>query len=94
MRRCKDVGHVVSVGGVLLILAAMFFVGTEGGEDPLIWGPNLGAIGEDFVYVSWNASRAVGVELCYATAASYDSSGVWEDVLTFEPHMGVAETRL
>ena len=94
VRRGKDVGHIVSVGGVVLILAAMFFVGTQGGEDPLIWGPNLGAIGEDFVYVSWNTSRAVGAELYYTTAVSYDSSGIWQDVLTFEPHMGFTEGRL
>ena len=94
VRRGKDVGHIVSVGGVVLILVAMFFVGTQGGEDPLIWGPNLGAIGEDFVYVSWNTSRAVGAELYYTTAASYDSSGIWQDVLTFEPHVGFTEGRL
>ncbi len=94
LRRGKDAGHIVSVGAVLLILVAMLFISTEGGEDPLIWGPNLGAIGEEFVYVSWNTSRATGVELRYAPAASYDSSGIWEDVLTFEPHMGFTEGRL
>lgn len=94
LRRGKDAGHIISVGAVLLILVAILFISTEGGEDPLIWGPNLGAIGEEFVYVSWNTSRATGVELRYATAASYDSSGIWEDVLTFEPHMGFTEGRL
>jgi len=94
VRRGKDVGHIVSVGGVLLILVAAFLLGTQGGEAPLTWGPNLGAIGEDFVYVSWNTSCAVGSELRYATAASYDSSGIWQDVLTFEPHEGFAESRL
>jgi hypothetical protein len=78
--------------GVLLAFSVVGF--GQKSESPWIWGPNLGVIGEDFVAISWNTSRAVGVDLYYATAATYGATANWEETLTFEPHTGVAEIRL
>lgn len=84
---------VLLIGFSLSIVLAVLALGQEA-ESPWVWGPNLGAIGEDFVAISWNTSRAVGVDLNYATAADYDAAETWEETLTFEPHEGVAEIRL
>ncbi|RLE37429.1 hypothetical protein DRJ23_05905, partial [Candidatus Acetothermia bacterium] len=63
-------------------------------ESPLLWGPVLGAIGDDFVAMSWNTSRPVGTDVRYSTAAHYEATGGWEDTLSFAPHSGIAEIRL
>lgn len=78
---------------LLSLILAVSALGQEP-ESPWVWGPNLGAIGEDFVAISWNTARPVGIDLYYATAEVYDVSGTWEETLTFEPHEGVAEIRL
>jgi len=57
-------------------------------ESPLLWGPVLGAIGDDFVAMSWNTSRPVGADVRYSTAAHYEATGGWEDTLSFAPHSG------
>lgn len=84
---------VLLVGLFLSMVLAALALGQEI-ESPWVWGPNLGAIGEDFVAISWNTLRAVEVDLHYSTAAVYDATEVWEETLTFEPHKGVAEIRL
>jgi len=58
---------------------------------PWSWGPNLGAVGEDFVAITWRTHRAVGFDLRYSLARVYDATGQWEETLTFERHEGVAE---
>ena len=58
---------------------------------PWSWGPVLGAVGEDFVAITWMTSRAVGFDLRYSLAQVYDATGQWEETLTFERHEGVAE---
>lgn len=60
-------------------------------ESPWIWGPILGAIGEDYVAISWNTSRAVGVDLHYAKEVFYNATATWEETLICAPHEGVAE---
>lgn len=86
-------------GGLLVLpaLLAMLFlcfgacVLGQGTGSPWLWGPNLGAIGENYVAISWNTSRAVGVDLNYAKESFYDAAKTWEETLVFEPHEGVAE---
>jgi len=63
-------------------------------ESPVLWGPVLGAVGNDFIAITWNTSRPVGADLRYATAADYESKGTWDDTLSFGPHAGIAEIRL
>jgi len=58
---------------------------------PWSWGPVLGAVGEDFVAITWMTHRAVGFDLRYSLARVYDATGQWEETLTFERHEGVAE---
>ena len=58
---------------------------------PWSWGPILGAVGEDFVAITWMTNRAVGFDLRYSLARVYDATGQWEETLTFERHEGVAE---
>jgi hypothetical protein len=58
---------------------------------PWSWGPNLGAVGVDFVAITWKTHRAVGFDLRYSLARVYDATGQWEETLTFERHEGVAE---
>ena len=59
-----------------------------------MWGPNLGAIGDDHVAISWYTSRPAGVDLHYAKTEIYERTGSWEETLIFEPHEGGAEIRL
>ncbi len=58
---------------------------------PWSWGPILGAVGEDFVAITWMTHRAVGFDLRYGLAQVYDATGKWEEILTFDRHEGVAE---
>ena len=58
---------------------------------PWSWGPILGAVGEDFVAITWMTNRGVGFDLRYSLARVYDTTGQWEETLTFERHEGVAE---
>jgi len=68
-------------------------VGTGLGQlsTPWSWGPILGAIGEDFVAITWMTNRAVGFDLRYSLAQIYNATGQWEETLTFDRHEGVAE---
>ena len=63
-------------------------------ESPWVWGPNLGAIGDDHVAISWYTSRPAGVDLHYARTEVYERTGSWEETLIFAPHEGGAEIRL
>jgi hypothetical protein len=58
---------------------------------PWSWGPVLGAVGEDFVAITWMTNRAVGFDLRYSLAQVYDATGQWDETLTFERYEGVAE---
>ncbi len=60
-------------------------------EPPWAWGPILGAISEDTVALTWKTVRPVGFDFSYSLAPVYDSSGQWEEVLTYEGHEGIAE---
>lgn len=58
---------------------------------PWAWGPILGAIGEQSVALTWKTIRSVGFDFSYSLAQIYDSTGQWQETLTFERHLGVAE---
>ena len=81
-----------SILGMVILSVGLLIFGQQ--ENPLLWGPVLGAIGDDFVAMSWNTSRPVGTDVRYSTAAHYEATGGWEDTLSFAPHSGIAEIRL
>ena len=74
------------------------FLATVGGyaqqSNPILWGPILGAVGDDFIAVTWNTARAVSADLHYALASDYAQTGKWSDTLSFSPHAGIATIRL
>ncbi len=79
--------------GFFLFLLGLGLCGQDGAS-PWVWGPVLGAIGEDYVAISWNTTPALPADLHYARREGYESTGAWEETLSFEPHAGVAEIRL
>ena len=85
--------QVLATVSALLCLTALAVTGQRTGE-PVVWGPILGAIGEEYVAVSWQMSRPVGIDLEYAMADVYDDTQQWEETLVFAPFEGVAEVRL
>jgi 3',5'-cyclic AMP phosphodiesterase CpdA len=80
--------------GLLVILTVTFCCLGQIQESPWVWGPNLGAIGTDYVAISWYTSRPVGADLHYAKTEIVEKTGSWEETLIFEPHEGGAEIRL
>ncbi len=76
---------------VSLLIVACVLAGSAQRSAPWTWGPILGAIGEDFVAITWMTNRAVGFDLRYSLARVYDATGEWEETLTFDHHEGVAE---
>jgi acid phosphatase type 7 len=88
--RCRQV--LLAVVSFALLSISFGIAAQE--ESPLVWGPNLGAISDDSIVITWNTSRPVSVDLHYATAQLYDSTGEWEETLYFDPHKDVAEIYL
>ena len=83
--------RVVAILIALLVSIACAVVATAQSTPPWSWGPILGAIGEDSVALTWKTTRSVGFDFSYALAQVYDSAGIWEETLTYEGHLGVAE---
>jgi len=75
----------------LLAAVALVVVATAQSEPPWSWGPILGAIGEESVALTWKTTRSVGFDFSYSLAQIHDSTGQWEEILTYEGHEGVAE---
>ena len=69
-------------------------VGAQSSASPLLWGPNLGAPGSTSVAVSWQSARLVAVDLHYGLARVVDTTGQWDETLTFERQEGHAEVWL
>lgn len=93
MKRTRDPRNglfFLLILGLLLVTLAARTQQTS----PLLWGPVLGTVGNDFVAVTWNTSRAVSADLHYAVAGDYERTGKWAETLSFAPHAGVAEIRL
>jgi len=63
-------------------------------ELPLIWGPILGAIADDSVYVSWRSDSPLEGELRYSEADAYDSTRKWEKSIPVISPAGAGEVRL
>lgn len=88
-------GKGLSAGvGLTVIILFLGLCAFTQQESPLLWGPVLGAVGNDFVAVSWNTSRPVGADIRYSPATDYEETGAWSEILSFEPHSGLAEIRL
>jgi len=60
-------------------------------SSPWIFGPVLGAIGNDVVVISWETSRSVSIDLHYGLAQVHQGSGSWSETLTFDRQKGKAE---
>ncbi len=89
----KNILYRVVLSGLFLVVAIGVAASSQV-ESPVIWGPVLGVVGETSIAISWNTLRAVGADLHYSTAAVYDTTEIWEETLSFEPHEGVAEIQL
>ena len=76
---------------MLLALVAFALAATAQSTPPWSWGPILGAVSEESVALTWKTTRAVGFDFSYSLALIYDSTGQWEETLTYEGHKGVAE---
>jgi len=77
------------VGLFLILLSGLLCVGQS--SSPWSWGPVLGAIGEDYVAISWMTTRPMSIDLSYALAEVYDATGTWQETLTFDRHEGHGE---
>ena len=75
----------------LLVVVSLGLVAIAQSTPPWSWGPILGAISEESVALTWKTTRSVGFDFSYSLAQVYDSSGQWEETLTYEGHKGVAE---
>ena len=89
----KNILYRVVLSGLFLVLAIGVAASSQV-ESPVIWGPVLGVVGETSIAISWNTLRAVGADLHYSDATVYDTTEIWEETLSFEPHEGVAEIQL
>lgn len=77
----------------LVALLCALALGQEEGT-PLVWGPILGAIGEDSIAITWQTSRPVDGEVDYAIASNYDATGSWEGTVTLASVKGSGEIRI
>lgn len=91
--KLRNILYRVVLSGLFLVLA-IGGVASSQIESPIIWGPILGAMDETSIAISWNTLRAVGADLQYSTVEVYDTTGTWEEILSFEPHEGIAEVQL
>ena len=82
---------ILSILTLLALLVAFSLIATAQSAPPWAWGPILGAISEESVALTWKTIRAVGFDFSYSLAQVYDSTGQWEEILTYEGHKGVAE---
>jgi acid phosphatase type 7 len=76
---------------MLLVAVSLGLATSAQSTPPWSWGPILGAVSENTVALTWKTSRSVGFDFSYSLAQVYDSSGQWEETLTYEGHKGVAE---
>jgi Calcineurin-like phosphoesterase len=76
---------------LVLFVAAWTLAASGQSAPPWSWGPILGAVSEHSVALTWKTTRSVGFDFSYSLAQVYDSSGQWEETLTYEGHKGIAE---
>lgn len=77
----------VILTGILAALLSSLALAQEG-ENPLVWGPILGAVTEDSIAMTWETSRPVGGDLNYATASEYAATGSWEGTVALDQVKG------
>lgn len=58
---------------------------------PWLWSPYLGAVGADFVAISWKTARPVTIDVRYARVAEGSAAEPWDETLTFERQQGIGE---
>lgn len=76
----------------LLMLAAVVFMGWMATpQTPWVWGPVVGAVSDTYGVISWTSARPLSVDLQYGPATFHDTSGAWEETLTFDRQDGRAE---
>lgn len=76
----------------LLGLATIIVAGfSSAAQSPWVWAPYLGAVGEDYLALSWETSRKVSVDLHYSLFSTYSDSQRWEETLTFDRQEGPGE---
>ncbi len=76
---------------LLVVVAFSSIATTAQSTPPWSWGPILGAVSEESVALTWKTIRPVGFDFSYSLAQVYDSTGQWEETLTYEGHKGIAE---
>ena len=82
--------------GTLMIIALSALVTFDPGAHaqaavPWSWGPILGTVTTDSAALTWKTVRQVGFDFSYSMAQIYDTTGQWDEILTYESHLGVAE---
>ena len=75
----------------LSLLLAVAFGASGQTSSPWVYGPMLGAVGDDVIVISWETSRQVSVDLHYASTEVREASGSWSETLTFDRQEGHAE---
>lgn len=60
-------------------------------SSPWMWGPIVGTVAEDMAVISWESSRPLSVDMHYGLSQVYDTSGTWDETLTFDRQEGRAE---
>lgn len=74
------------------LLASLFAAGTTAQtSSPWVFGPILGAIGDNVAVISWETSRPVSIDLHYGLAQVHEGSASWSETLTFDRQEGNAE---
>jgi len=80
---------------IVTVLLALFSLPIAGEtSSPWVWGPLLGAVGEDSIAICWETSRSVSIDLHYSLAQIYDVTKTWQETLTFDKHEGHGEVWL
>jgi len=79
---------------VSAIIMLVSLPGMGESSSPWVWGPLLGAVGDDSIAICWETSRSVGIDLHYALARIYDATKTWQETLTFDKHEGHGEVWL
>lgn len=89
VKNSKHAGLVVAVAWLIIGCCAQATVAQS--DPPWSWGPVLGAVSETSAALTWKTTRSVGFDFSYALAVVHDSSGAWDETLTYEGYEGVAE---
>ncbi|MEN6368126.1 MAG: hypothetical protein ABFD77_00305 [Thermotogota bacterium] len=76
---------------VVALLSLSLSCAATQAPSPWLWSPYLGAIGTDFVAISWKTARPVTIDVRYARVAGGSAVDSWDETLTFEQQQGIGE---